>query len=127
MSKKSLRVPDYLAHILDAIDRIKRYTHSKRFQSFSHDEQCQDAVIRNLEIIGEAARNIDSHAPEFTRQHPEVPWGALYAMRNRLTHGYWTVDLAVVWQVVDRDLAELERALRAITLSDAPPPTDPQS
>lgn len=114
MNRKSLRVPEYLDHILQAIARIERYTHTHSYESFSQDELCQDAVIRNIEIIGEAARNIDGHAPEFARQHPEVPWAALYAMRNRVAHGYWTVDLAVVWQVVIRDIPELEKTLRAI-------------
>jgi uncharacterized protein with HEPN domain len=120
MNKKSLRVQDYLNHILDAIHRIERYTGGKSFDTFSIDEQCQDAVIRNIEIIGEAARNIDRHAPDFARRHPEVPWTALYAMRNRITHGYWTVDLPVVWQVVERDLAILEQTLRSISENENP-------
>lgn len=74
MNRKSLRVPEYLDHILQAIARIERYTHTHSYESFSQDELCQDAVIRNIEIIGEAARNIDGHAPEFARRHPEVPW-----------------------------------------------------
>lgn len=107
MNKKALRVPDYLRHVLEAIGRIERYTAGKSFVDFQQDEQCQDAVIRNMEIIGEAARNVQQHSPDFAQRHPSIPWAALYAMRNRLSHGYWTVDLALVWQVVDRDLGEL--------------------
>ena len=114
MNKKALRVPDYLSHILDAIRRIQRYTRGKSQAAFIADEQLQDAVVRNIEIIGDAARNIATHAPEFAQQHPGVPWAALYAMRNRLSHGYWAVDLAMVWQVVERDLGELKRMLEGI-------------
>ncbi len=54
---------------------------------FNGDEQLQDAVVRNIEIIGEAARNIATQAPDYTAKHPEVPWVAFYAMRNRVGHG----------------------------------------
>ena len=115
MNKKALRVSDYLLHILDAIGRIERYPASKSLDDFERDEQCQDAVIRNIEIIGEAARNIQQHSPDFVQQHHEIPWAALYAMRNRLSHGYWAVDLAVVWQVIERDLGALKRELERIS------------
>ncbi|MDI3513665.1 MAG: hypothetical protein PWP40_894 [Rhodocyclaceae bacterium] len=87
MNKKALRVPDYLHHILDAIERIERYTAAKSLGDFKRDEQCQDAVIRNIEIIGEAARNVQQHSPDFVERHREIPWAALYAMRNRTPWG----------------------------------------
>lgn len=111
---KSLRVADYLSHIQDAIQRIRRYTDGKSELAFAEDEQLQDAVIRNIEVIGEAARNIETHAPAFAQQHPAVPWAALYAMRNRVAHGYWTVDLTVVWRVIERDLPDLEDQIRKL-------------
>ncbi len=78
------------------------------------DEQLQDAVVRNIEIIGEAARNIATQSPDYTANHPEVPWVALYAMRNRVAHGYWSIDTAIVWQVVERDLPALEIQLASL-------------
>jgi uncharacterized protein with HEPN domain len=114
MTCKVMRVPDYLMHILDAIARIKRYTHGKTHQDFVNDEQLQDAVVRNIEIIGEAARNIERCAPEFAAEHDGIPWAALYAMRNRVAHGYWTVDEDAVWQVVYRDVPVLEEKLRLL-------------
>ena len=114
MNKKALRVPDYLSHILDAIRRIQRYTRGKSQAAFIADEQLQDAVVRNIEIIGDAARNIATHAPEFAQQHPGVPWAALYAMRNRVSHGYWAVDLMVVWQAIQRDLPDLEVQIQSL-------------
>ena len=79
-----------------------------------YDELIQDAVVRNLEIIGEAANNIQRVDPAFTATHAEIPWAVMYAMRNRLTHGYDTVDLDVVWVVVERDLRLLKPQIAAL-------------
>ena len=73
--------------------------------------------MHNIEIIGEAARNVETHSPAFVAEHDEIPWAALYAMRNRVTHGYWTVDLEVVWQVVQRDPPLLEAQVQALLQS----------
>ena len=118
MNKKALRVPDYIGHMLDAMHRIWRYCENKSVDEFNGDEQLQDAVVRNIEIIGEAARNIATQAPDYTANHPEVPWAALYAMRNRVAHGYWSVDTAIIWQVVERDLPALEIQLASLVQSD---------
>ncbi|WP_231363474.1 DUF86 domain-containing protein [Thioalkalivibrio sulfidiphilus] len=71
------------------------------------NEEKQDAVIRNLEIIGEAAGNIQKHFPEFSTKHPDFPLKAAYGTRNVLTHGYFKVDLSVVWKTAERDLPQL--------------------
>ena len=65
-------------------------------------------MIRNLEIIGEAAGNIQRHFPDFAKKHPKFPLKAAYGMRNALAHGYFKVDLDMVWRTVERDLPELE-------------------
>jgi len=91
-SNHSLRIPDYLDHILQAIARIKNYTHGITETAFLGDEKTQDAVIRNIEVIGEAARNIERNHPDFAAQHADVPWGIAYEMRNALAHGYFKVD-----------------------------------
>ena len=83
------RLHDYLGHILEAIERINRYTAGMDRPAFLSAEQTQDAVIRNFEIIGEASRNIEQRYPEFARQHDAVPWGFAYEMRNALAHGYF--------------------------------------
>ena len=100
--------------MLQAFARISRYVHGGAAE-FLRDDKTQDAVIRNIEIIGEAAKNIERVDPAFVAQHPEVPWPIIYAMRNRLSHGYFEVDLEVVWQTVDRDLPVLEVQIRALT------------
>lgn len=84
MSEDSFRIPDYLGHILEAIRRIEEYTEDLTEAAFLAHEQVQDAVIRNIEIMGEAARRIDRRYPDFASQHPEVPWGEMYVMRNRV-------------------------------------------
>lgn len=112
MKQKALRVGDYLGHLLAAIQRIRRYTANKTYADFTFDEQLQDAVVRNIEIIGEAARNVERDMPDFAALYPQIPWAALYAMRNRVAHGYWTVDLEIVWQVVQRDLPTLEEQIQ---------------
>lgn len=96
MKKDQLRVQDYLDHILQAVDRINVYTEDIDEVGFLKNQMVQDAVIRNIEIIGEAARNIEKHHPEFADQHPDVPWEDVYLMRNRVSHGYFSVDLEVI-------------------------------
>jgi uncharacterized protein with HEPN domain len=104
---KALRTADYLQHICEAIDLIATYTAGMDGVAFSADRKTQDAVIRNLEIVGEACNNIAKHDPQFEAQHPEVPWRFAYEMRNALSHGYFTVDVNIVWQTVHRDLPAL--------------------
>ena len=114
MKKDTLHIHDYLDHILQAIQRICRYTEHMTETKFLDNEQVQDAVLRNIEIIGEAAKNIESYFPEFASQHSVVPWGDIYLMRNRICHGYFSVDLEIVWKSVQHDLPELERQIRLI-------------
>lgn len=104
MSKDQQRLSDYLEHIVEAIDRIARYTIDMDENGFLRDELIQDAVIRNLEIIGEASRNIQRHFPEFEQNHPELPLAFAYQMRNAVAHGYFQVDLSIVWRTIQNDL-----------------------
>ena len=69
----------------------------------------QDAVIRNFEIIGDASKNVERVAPEFIATHPELPLAFAYDMRNLLAHGYYKVDVAVVWKTIERDLPFLQQ------------------
>lgn len=108
------RHEEYLGHILEAVAKIARYMGSLDRRAFLADDMMQDAVIRNLEIVGEAARRILEECPAFAGQHPEVPWRTIYAMRNRLSHGYLEVNLEIVWDTVRQSLPELERQVRRI-------------
>lgn len=108
------RVGDYLEHIELAIARIRRYVAGLDRASFLASEEKQDAVIRNIEIIGEAAQSIRRRHPEFAARHPEIPWGGVYGMRNAIAHGYFTVDLDVVWKTVCEDLPTLAEQARML-------------
>lgn len=97
MSKTdALRIPGYLGHIVEAIERIDRYLADTDEVAFLNDQKTQDAVVRNFEIIGEAAHNIERYHAAFAAAHSEVPWTVVYAMRNRVAHGYFKVDLEMV-------------------------------
>ena len=111
MTGADLRDRDYLEHILAALDRIRRYVASDGRNGFFDDEKTQDAVMRNPEIIGEAAGKLST---SFRATHAEIPWRVISGMRNRLIHGYMTVSLAVVWDTVERVLPEFENQVRQI-------------
>ncbi len=114
MATKAFRTADFIDHMLHAIERVRGYTSGMTAEGFTGNPLVQDAVIRNIELIGEAARNIARDDPDFTAEHAEIPWNEIYLMRNRLTHGYFSVDLQIVWKVVERDLPELESQLRKL-------------
>ena len=108
MSKSdTLRCDDYLKHIVLAIDRIHRYVEDMTEMTFLHDEKTQDAVIRNFEILGEAANNIERFHTAFAAAHADVPWALMYTMRNRVAHGYFKVDFELVWKTIYSDLPQL--------------------
>jgi uncharacterized protein with HEPN domain len=99
--------------ILEAIGRIADYTRDLDFESWQKDQKTIDAVIRNFEIIGEAAR----HVPESVQTHyPEIPWAKLKGIRNVLIHEYFGVDVEVVWKAVLQDLPGLGKMLKQINL-----------
>ncbi|MBP1780072.1 MAG: hypothetical protein H6Q86_6083 [candidate division NC10 bacterium] len=95
----------FLQHIRDAIARIEVYTAAGR-RAFLSDTMVQDAVIRNLEVIGEAVRNLPI---DLRRRHPKIPWRSITALRNVLIHEYFGVDIDIVWRVVERRLPTLKR------------------
>jgi len=78
------------------------------------DSKTRDAVIRNLEIVGEACNKISQQHSAFASEHAEIPWGFAYEMRNALSHGYFTVDNAIVWQTIQQDLPELKNQIAAL-------------
>lgn len=113
----TLRLHDYLQHIIEAIERIGAYTKGLDHAAFLLDTKTQDAVIRNLQIIGEATQNIRRHHPDFVTANPDVPWRSAYGMRNAVIHGYFNVGLDRVWSTVETDLPPFEAQLRALQAS----------
>jgi uncharacterized protein with HEPN domain len=106
------RVEDYLAHIIEATARVADYVRPlPDIDAFAQNLQIQDAVIRNIEIIGEAARHIDRVAPGYTDQHTEIPWAQMRGMRNVVIHQYFAVDLKVLWTTATDDLPRLKEQI----------------
>ena len=91
-----------------------RYTADMDDVAFLNSELVQDAVIRNIEILGEASNNVQREDPKFAAQHAHIPWQVMYTMRNRVSHGYDKVDLEIVWKTIQRDLPELYRQVQAL-------------
>jgi uncharacterized protein with HEPN domain len=109
------RVEDFLEHIAEAIDRAIEYIQRlDSVSAFQQNRRDQDAVIRNIEIIGEAASRIQKHAPEFVTAHPELPWIEMRGMRNKMIHDYFDVNLHVVWNTVKEDLPRLKKQIDAL-------------
>ena len=106
MSKRDYRL--FLQDILESIERIEEYTEGYDFETFTKERKTIDAVLRNLEIIGEAAK----HIPENIRmQHPEIPWKRVIGLRNVVIHHYFGVDLSIVWVIIKKQLPELKNAV----------------
>ena len=109
MSKRDVRL--FLYDILECIEKIERYTRDLRFDEFVRNDLVVDAVIRNLEIIGEAVKNI----PEDIRsKYPDIPWRQIVGFRNIVIHHYFGVDLSIVWTVIKRHLKELKPKIETI-------------
>ncbi|MDW7732247.1 MAG: DUF86 domain-containing protein [Methanolobus sp.] len=101
----------FLYHILDAIDQIEEYTAGITYEEFLEKRLIQDAVVRQLEIIGEATKNLSS---DTTGYYPQIPWKEIAGMRDKLIHVYFGVDLEEVWNTAKRDLPGLKRVVNMI-------------
>jgi len=100
-----------LDHILESIELIEKYTENKTIDDFFNSLQMQDSVMRRIEIIGEAIKNI---SPKIKKQYPEMPWRKVSGMRDILIHEYFGVDLELTWGVVMDDLPELKANITEI-------------
>ena len=106
MSKREPEV--LLEDIRSAIGKIQRYISGHDQASFIKDDKTTDAVVRNLEIIGEAAKQLSS---EFKIRHSTIPWPQISGLRNRIVHDYAGVDLPLVWAIVTKSIPELGKDL----------------
>jgi uncharacterized protein with HEPN domain len=105
----------YLAHIADSIAAIEAYVAGGR-DAYPRERLIQDAMIHNFEVIGEAASRLSTA----TRATAGVPWAKVIAFRNRLIHGYWSIDHHLVWDVIAHDLPQLKQEV--VRLLATPPP-----
>ena len=100
-----------LEDIWDSISKIQVYVGGEDQEAFSKDTKTVDAVVRNLEVIGEAAGRLPD---EFRSRHVAVEWRKVIGLRNRIIHGYFDVDLAIIWQILESDLPVLRTAIDGI-------------
>ncbi len=99
-----------LTHMLEAIERIERYA-ARGEQAFRREELIQNWMVRNIQVIGEAARAL---SPVLRGNYPDIPWSSIIGMRHVLVHDYFDVDLDIVWQVVERDVPTLKRNIQHV-------------
>ncbi len=101
----------FLEHILESIALIEEYTQDVTRETFLESMKVQDMVIRRLEIIGEAVKNIPEH---IKREHANIPWKSIAGMRDKLIHEYFGVDLKLTWNVVKNELPTLKKNIRTM-------------
>jgi len=106
------RLPDYLQHMRQAAADAMTFVEGMSRDEFLADKRTQQAVIMSLIVLGEAATKVMDRHPEFANTHAQVPWRNMRGMRNRIAHGYFDIDLAVVWETVQSALPPLMAALR---------------
>jgi uncharacterized protein with HEPN domain len=100
-----------LSDICQVIDRIEQYIEKLSFGAFSKDQKSVDAVVRNLEIIGEAASRLPD---EFKEKYSEIEWHKVVGLRHRIVHEYFGIDLEIIWQILRKDLPELKHKIMQI-------------
>ena len=101
----------FLIHILDAISWIERYVENLSYKEFTTNHLVQDGVIRQLEIIGEACRNLSD---EFRQTYSDIVWHEMIALRNRLIHAYFNVNLDIIWEGVQNKLPQFKDEIETI-------------
>jgi len=112
MSKRGNK--EILNDIKEAINRINRYILEKNYQEFLSDTLIQDAVVRNLEIIGEAVKNLQNDVKE---KNKDVPWKKISGIRDRLIHHYFGVNFEILWAIIKEDLINLSLKINNILKS----------
>ncbi len=103
----------YIEHILQAINKIIEYTKDISQFEFNKNEMIQDAVIRNIEIIGEATKNISN---DLKSVHYNIPWKEMAGMRDKLIHDYMGTDVEVIWKTIEKDIPFLQSLIKKIKL-----------
>ena len=108
------RLPDYLDHMRQAVADAQSFTEGMTQADFIQDKRTQQAVVMSLIVLGEAATKVMDQHPAFAAQHSQVPWRSMRGMRNRIAHGYFDINLEVVWDTVATALPALKSQLDAL-------------
>jgi len=108
------RAVDYVEHIVAAIDKINNYTSALDKGQFLRTDVVRDAVTWQLVVVGEASSKLVRQCPQFAAAHPEVRWRSAYDTRNRLAHGYATIEFNIVWEIVKKELPILRAQMQAL-------------
>lgn len=108
------RLPDYLDHMIEAARQVCGYLEGMGKEDFLDDKRTQQAVVLNIVILGEVATKLLKDYEPFLNLHPDVPWRSMKGMRNRIAHGYFDIDLDVVWATAQTALPQLLLRLPAI-------------
>jgi uncharacterized protein with HEPN domain len=112
------RAEDYLEHMADAIERAIKYAgRLGSLEALERDEQAQDAIVRTIAVVGEAANRLQKVAPEFQAAHPGLPWNQMRGIRNKVIHDYFDVDWDVVWDTLQTDFPPLLQQIRSLLKS----------
>jgi len=101
----------FLRHIIESIEAIESHTNKITKEKFSENLTVQDAVIRRIEIIGEAVKNLPA---EFKKNHPEIEWREIAGMRDKLIHEYFGISVNIVWTTVKKDIPKLKKQIREL-------------
>lgn len=102
----------YLDHILKSFSKVLEYIEDISYEAFLEDEEKQDAVIRKIEVAGEATKHLSL---DFREKYNKIPWRAIAGMRDKLIHDYIDVDLTTVWETATKDIPELLKEIETIT------------
>lgn len=108
-----------LGQMLEAVNQALDFVEGLHPEDFLEDKRTQQAVTLNLIIIGEVATRLMDRHPDMVSAHPEIEWRAMRGMRNRIAHGYYDIDMAVVWETVSKALPKLKEALIGITFPNS--------
>jgi uncharacterized protein with HEPN domain len=101
----------YLHHIMDAFVQIERYTDGVSHDDFMENRLLQDGVIRQLEVMGEAARNLTE---DLRNEYPNIPWRQMIGLRNRMIHAYFNVNLQIIWEIIQGDIPNLKKDINYV-------------
>ena len=109
MSKRDWKI--LFEDILECIDKIENYTKNFNFDDFATSPMVIDAVVRNIEIIGEASKNVPD---EIKVKYQQLPWKKIAGIRNRIVHEYFGVDISIIWFIISKELVHLKNEIKAV-------------